>query len=129
VQIKVVAKNSRGDHWIVSVLLLQRCKLIKGGLVDDHVFLDPAHLSFAGLGLKEAPSMLNNLQRLSIADQSDSIRYSGNAVAQIGLLRDHVNHLRLEMFAQTGATTQRGKQSDPYQEANKPARAISAEEL
>jgi hypothetical protein len=110
------------------VLLLQRGKLIKRGLVNDHVIFDPAHFPFAGLGFKEAPSALDDLQRLSIADQCHSIGYSGNPVSQIGLFRYHVNHLRLEMFAQTGATTQRDQQSDAYSGPNKPARAISAEE-
>ena len=72
--------------------------------------------------------MLDNLERLAIAYQSDSIGYSGDAVSQIGLFGYYVDHLRLEVFAQTGATTQRGQQSDAYCEANKPARAISAEE-
>jgi hypothetical protein len=73
VQIKVVAQNAGGHHRIMRVLLLQRGKLIKGGPVNDHVVFDPAHLTLAGFGFKEAPSVLDHFERLSIAYQSDSI--------------------------------------------------------
>ncbi len=110
------------------VLLLERGKLVIGRLVDDHMIFDPAHLALAGLGFEEAASVLDYLKRLSICDQSDSIRYSGNPVSQIGLLGHHVDHLRLDVLAQTSATTQRGHQSDAYCGAKEETRASSAEE-
>jgi hypothetical protein len=55
------------------MLLLQRGKLIKGGLVNDHVVFDPAHLTLAGFGFEEAPSAFDYLEWLSVADHCDSI--------------------------------------------------------
>ena len=77
------------------VLLLERGKLIIGRLVDDHMIFDPAHLALAGLGFEEAASMLDYFKRLSVGHQSDAVRYSGNPVSQVGLLRHHVDHLGL----------------------------------
>ncbi len=110
------------------MLLVERGKLIIGRLVDDHMIFDPAHLALAGLGLEEAASVLDDLERLSIADQSDPIRYSRHPISQIRLLGNHVHHLRLEMLAQTGATTQRSHQSNAECGAEESVRASSAEE-
>ncbi len=94
------------------VLLLERGKLVIGRLVDDHMIFDPAHLALAGLGFEEAASVLDYFKRLSIRNQGDAVRYGGNPVSQVGLLRHHVDHLGLGTLAQTGASAQRGHQSD-----------------
>ncbi len=110
------------------VLLLKRGKLVIGRLVDDHVVLDPAHLALAGLGSQEAASVLDYLKRLSIRNQSDSIRYGSNPVSQIGLLGHYIDHLRLGALAQTIATAQSGDQSDAYYGAKQETRAGAAKE-
>ena len=110
------------------VLLSEGGKLIIGRLIDDHVIFDPAYLSLAGLGLEEAASVLDYLQRLSIAHQSNAIRYRGNPISQISLLGHHVDHFGFEMLAQTGATAQRGHQCNAQCGAKEPAGASSAEE-
>ena len=127
-QVQIVAQDSSGHHRIVPVLLLERGKLIIGRLVDDHMIFDPAHLALAGLGLEEAASMLDDFKRLSIRHQGDAVRYSGNPVPQVGLLRHHVDHLGLGALAQAGASTQRGHHSDADCRAGKETRAGAAEE-
>ena len=109
------------------MLLLKRGKLVIGRLVDDHMVLDPAHLALAGLGFQEAASVLDYLKRLSIGNQSDSIRYSSNPVSQIGLLGHYIDHLRLGVFAQTIATGQRGDQSNAYYGAKQKTRGRRGE--
>jgi hypothetical protein len=89
---------------------------------------DPAHLTLAGLGSQEAASVLDYLKRLSVRNQSDSIRYSGNPVSQVRLLGHYIDHLRLGALAQTIATAQSGDQNNAYCGAKQETRAGAAKE-
>ena len=125
-QVKIIAQHRRRDHRVMRMLLPEGSKLIIGRLVDDHMFFDPPDLALRGLGFEEAASMFDDFKRFSVADQSDSIRYSGHPISQISLLGHDVDHFGLQMLAQTGAPAQRRHQSDAYCEPKNRAGSAKA---
>ena len=107
-QVDVIRGGARGDDGIFCVLLAQGVELVRQGLAGDGLFFNPADDAVWGFDLDGAPSLLEDLQLLSVGDLADAVGDGSEAVAQDALLGNDIDVLSLSVRAE--ATAARGGQ-------------------